>query len=104
MQINKTCDELHNGGHYIYSVPQRYSLVGDDCEYSWKQLDGTVLGDESILNHSSCEDGIQHVIRCLNPSSVRRFIFNIRNITTTAHGAANMCEGNNTTVPPDSAQ
>ncbi|KAM9434687.1 uncharacterized protein Hap1MRO34_002448 isoform 2-T5 [Clarias gariepinus] len=104
MQINKTCVELHYGGRYIYSIPQEYSLVGNDCDYSWKQLDGTDLGHKSILNHSRCEDGIQHVIRCLNPSNVSRFIFNVRNITAKAHGAANMYEANTTTVSPDSAQ
>ncbi|KAF5906054.1 uncharacterized protein DAT39_004327, partial [Clarias magur] len=94
IQINKTCGELLIGSIYQYSMP--YFLEREDCTYSWKAQDGTVLGFGSLLNHSSCEDGIQHVIRCFNPTNVTNFHFNVSNITTP--GPANVYEAHTGTI------
>ncbi|XP_053494496.1 uncharacterized protein LOC128616052 isoform X2 [Ictalurus furcatus] len=104
VQVNKTCAELCMGGVCNYSTSLPDFLQKEDCYYSWKSQDGTVLGKERFLTRDDCESGIHKVVRCLNPSYVREYIFHIFNSTTPTPEAANMRESMYTTVNPDPPQ
>ncbi|KAF4080760.1 hypothetical protein AMELA_G00175030 [Ameiurus melas] len=100
IQVNKTCEELYMGGVYNYSI----STNCEDAEISWKSQNGTVLGHGRFLTRDDCESGIRQVVRCFDPSYVKKYTINVFNSTTPNPEAANMRESMYTTVNPDLPQ
>jgi hypothetical protein len=48
----KYCDEQHDEyiGSDTLTVPAEHHCFSDDCDYSWKELDGTIIDEEFDTN------------------------------------------------------